>query len=144
LWLQGLACGALAALAPVAAVTIAVLLAPSVLAAFLDQQSGRPVARTIFLCQAAACVHPARDIWSGAHSGGLAAAIFAHPYDIGTAWCAAAAGWLLTQLLPVAVSAAMEAASLSRAAALRRRRERIGEEWDLGRPDTADRHTPLR
>ncbi|HXT82367.1 MAG TPA: hypothetical protein VN702_22585 [Acetobacteraceae bacterium] len=137
LWLQGLACGAMVALAPMAAAAVAVLLTPSVLAVFLDRQPGRPVARAIFLCQAAACVAPVRAIWSGDHTAGVVSAVMSHPYEIGSAWCAAAGGWLLTQLLPIAVSAVMEAAAITRAAGLRRRRERIEAEWDLGSPDNA-------
>jgi hypothetical protein len=57
---------------------------------------------------------------------------------LGTAWSAAAAGWLLAELSPFAVRAALEALSLSRAAQLRATRDRLAEEWGLGGP-SADR-----
>jgi hypothetical protein len=48
---------------------------------------------------------------------------------IATAWSAAAAGWLLAQLTPVAVRTALEALSLARAVRLRGERSKLVEAW---------------
>ena len=48
-WLQGLLCGALATLATPTALLLGVLLAPALLAIALDQDAGRPRARSIAL-----------------------------------------------------------------------------------------------
>jgi hypothetical protein len=129
-WLQGLACGALAALAPAAALRMALLLAPGIMALVFDRQPGRAIARTVLLCQLAACVEPVRQMWAdGAGSG-----FMPDPASLGTAWSAAAAGWLLTQLLPLGVNVALDAASLTRSARLQAARGRLVEEWGLEPP----------
>jgi hypothetical protein len=48
---------------------------------------------------------------------------------IATAWSAAAAGWLLAQLAPIAVRAALEGLSLARAVRLRGERSKLVEAW---------------
>jgi hypothetical protein len=48
---------------------------------------------------------------------------------LGTAWAAAAAGWLLAEMAPVAVRATLEALSISRAARLRALRTQLADEW---------------
>ena len=53
------------------------------------------------------------------------------PDIVGTAWAAAAAGWLLAELMPVAVRMVLEALSLSRAARLRATRAALAAEWGL-------------
>jgi hypothetical protein len=47
------------------------------------------------------------------------------------AWIAAAAGWLLAELAPVAVRAALEVLSISRQARLRAARAVLVEDWGL-------------
>lgn len=59
-WLQGLLCGALATLATPTALLLGVLLAPALLAIALDQDPGRPRARSIALFSMAASVGPLR------------------------------------------------------------------------------------
>lgn len=134
IWLQGLACGAMAALAPGLAVHAAVLLAPAILAVVLDCQPGKPVARAIALFALAACVEPMRNLWLGTQAGGGSLTILLDLQAIGTVWSAAGAGWLLTQLLPVILGVMTEAGSLARAVRLRAARERIIEEWGLEAP----------
>jgi len=47
---------------------------------------------------------------------------------------AGAAGWLLAELSPIGVRAALEALSLTRAAKLRSARARLVDEWGFSEP----------
>jgi len=131
IWLSGLACGALVAIAPGIATVAAGLLAPGAVALRLDREPGRPVARTVLTCGLAGCVHPVMMLWNTGQSFDTAIAIVSDPAIVGIAWSAAAAGWLLTQLAPLAVRAVLEATALTRSTRLRAARSRIGEIWGL-------------
>jgi hypothetical protein len=130
-WLQGLLCGAVVMLAPPTALLMGVLLGPAILAALLDGQPGRPKARSIALFGMAASVDPIRTLWVSGHTMPAAAALLGNLQVLGTAWAAAAAGWLLVEAAPVAVRATLEALSISRAARLRVLRSKLVEEWQL-------------
>ena len=130
-WLCGLACGVLAAIEPGIATVAAGLLAPGLVALRLDREPGRPVARTVLTCGLAGCVHPVITLWNTGQSLATAIAIVTDPPTIGTAWSAAAAGWLLTQVAPLAVRTALEAVALARSTRLRLARSRIAEVWGL-------------
>jgi hypothetical protein len=130
-WLSGLACGVLAAIAPGIATLAAGLLVPGAVALKLDQEPGRPVARTVLTCGLAGCVHPVIRLWNVGQSFDAAIAIVSDPWTLGVAWSAGAAGWLLTQLAPLAVRAVLEAAALARSTRLRAARSRIAETWGL-------------
>ena len=127
IWLQGLACGAAAAVAPRQSAMIAVLLAPAVVALILDRLPGRPVGRAVLLCGAAACVGPVMVVWQLGNAAGFA--LLADPGFFGSTWVACAGGWLLTQILPFGIRGILEALSLSRAARLRAERERLIRAW---------------
>lgn len=131
IWLSGLACGALAAIAPGIAIVAAGLLVPGVFALKLDREPGRPVARTVLTCGLAGCVQPVITLWNTGQSFDTAIAIVTDPTTLGVAWSAAAAGWLLTQIAPLAVRAGLEAAALARSSRLRAARSRIVETWGL-------------
>jgi hypothetical protein len=133
-WLQGLLCGAMAMLAPSTALLLGVLLGPAVLALMLDRQPGRPRARSIALFGMAASVDPLRTLWVSGHAMTDAAALLGDLHVLGTAWAAAAAGWLLAEAAPVAVRATLEALTISRTARLRALRSRLSEEWRLDPP----------
>jgi hypothetical protein len=130
-WLQGLLCGAMAMLAPPTALLLVVLLGPAVLALVFDRQPGRPRARSIALFGMAASVDPLRTLWVGGHTMPVAAALLGDLHVLGTAWAAAAAGWLLAEGAPVAVRATLEALSISRAAGLRASRTQLADAWRL-------------
>jgi hypothetical protein len=67
-----------------------------------------------------------------------ALAILSDPATIAMAWSLAAAGWLMTQVAPLLVRTALEAAALARATRLRAVRGRIAEAWGLDQaPDGA-------
>jgi hypothetical protein len=130
IWLQGLACGAMVALVPATALLLAVLLAPGLAALLLDRQPGRAVARSVLLFGAAACVGPVGQLWGNGQTVETSVMMLGDLGNIGTAWSAAAGGWLLAELLPVIVRVALEAASLARATRLRAARARLAEDWD--------------
>lgn len=131
-WLQGLACGAVVTLVPASALLLAVLLGPAGLALLLDRDPGRPTARTVLLCSGAACVEPVRALWSAGHTTDAALALLGDIGVIGTAWSAAAAGWLLVELAPVAARIALEAQARARTSRLRAARAKLAAEWGFG------------
>ena len=130
-WVQGLACGVLAALAPSLALMIAVLLGPGIVAAFLDHEPSKPVARAVILFGLAACVGPVLSLWSSGHGWDISMAMISDVGTVGTAWSAAAAAWLLCEIVPVGVRATLEAASFARVTQLRSERSKLATDWGL-------------
>ena len=131
MWMQGLACGGLVALLPPTALLLGVLLGPAIVAMFLDRQAGKPIARSVLLCALAASVKPVRTLWAAGHGMAASVALATDPDIIGTAWAAAAAGWLLAELIPVGVRVVLELASMTRVTRLRAARAALAEEWGL-------------
>ena len=134
-WLSGLACGALVAVAPGIAVLAAGLLAPGLVALKLDRMPGRPVARTVLTCGLAGCVQPVIMLWNTGQSLETALIILGDPLTTGVAWSAAAAGWLMTELVPLGVRAVLEAGALARATRLQVLHGRIAETWGVEEGD---------
>ena len=134
-WLQGLACGAVVTLAPATALLLAVLLGPGGVALVLDRQSGRPIARTVLLCSAAACVAPVRALWAAGHTAQASLALLGDVGIVGTAWSAAAAGWLLVELAPVAARVVLETQGRTKGARLRTARAKLAAEWGFDSQD---------
>jgi hypothetical protein len=131
IWVQGLACGALVALTPSLAFMVAILLGPGIAAVMLDREPGKPIGRAVLLSGLAACVTPVRMLWASGRGIDAGMAIAQDIGVVGTAWSAAAGGWLLAELAPVFVRVVLEATSMTRAAQLRSSRERLIEEWGL-------------
>ncbi len=131
IWLQGLLCGALVTLATPTALLLGVLLGPALVAVALDREAGRPRARSIVLCSMAAAVGPLRTLWTTGHSMATATALLGNFQVLGTAWIAAAAGWLFAEVTPIAVRGVLETLSMARAARLRVERARLAEDWGL-------------
>jgi len=130
-WLQGLACGTVAALMPGMALLLGVLLLPVGLALLYDRQTGRPVARAVLLCGAAGVVTPVIALWNGGNSVEACVGLLGDLRVVGTAWSAAAAGWLLAELAPVAALVLLELSAQAKAARLRAERAALVEEWGL-------------
>ncbi len=133
IWIQGLACGGMAALAPVAMLQVALLLAPGLVALAMDHRPGKPMARTMLLFGLAASVEPIRAAWANGSGPNLDRVT--DPTDLMTAWCAAAGGWLLAQLVPVLVGLAVDAAQRVRAERLRALRAELVRTWGLEADD---------
>ncbi|HME21366.1 MAG TPA: hypothetical protein VKI44_08445 [Acetobacteraceae bacterium] len=134
IWLQGLLCGAVVTLATPTALLLGVLLGPALLAILLDREPGRPRARSIALCSMAASVDPLRTLWTAGHSMAAATALLGNVQVVGTTWSAAAGGWLLAEVAPIAVRAILEALSIARGARLRAERAKLVEAWGLEAP----------
>lgn len=130
-WLQGLACGAVVAMATPTAVLGALLLVPGIAALLLERQAGRPAARVALLCGAATAATPLIALWqSGAGVGGALAAA-SDPAVLAGCWAAQAGGWLLAQLAPVLLRLGFDAHAATIAARLRSERARFESEWDI-------------
>ena len=134
IWLSGLTCGALAVAAPGVALLTAALLVPGLIALKLDRAPGRPVARTVLTCGLAGSVRPMLTLLNAGFSAETAAALITDPPVVCLAWSGAAAGWLLTQLAPLAMRGLLEADGMTRLAALRSARDRILAAWKMEEP----------
>jgi hypothetical protein len=128
-WLQGLLCGALVTVATPTALLLGVLLGPALLAMVLDREPGRPIGRSVALFAMAASVAPLKTLWIAGHTMAAATALVGDVQIVATTWSAAAAGWLLAQLTPIAVRTALEALSIARAVRLRAERAKLVEAW---------------
>ena len=133
IWLLGLLCGGMAMLAPGPAAALGILLAPAWLALVLDHRPHRPVARCTILLTLAAGLAPLRLLWFSwlANAGGIPLPGLG---QLGTVWSAAAAGWLLAEMLPVLVRAVLEMNSAAHAARLRFARDQLTDAWSVGAP----------
>lgn len=124
-------CGALATLATPTALLLGVLLGPALLAAFFDTDQGKPIGRCVVLFSMAASVQPLKTLWVSGHTMQVAASLVGDLQVVGYAWIATAAGWLLAQILPIAVRAVLDALGLARSAQLRAERAKLVSDWGL-------------
>lgn len=129
-WLQGVACGVLLIVAAPTALLGAALLLPTLLAMLAENQPGRPVARAVLLFGLAGACAPFNLLWHGSHRLADAMLIAADIRVLAVAWSAQAAGWLLSQALPLLMAAFIEAKTRITIARLQKRREQLWEEWD--------------
>jgi hypothetical protein len=131
IWIQGLACGALAALAPAIAVQAGILLLPTLIASILDRNPGKPTARSVLLCALATCIEPLRTLWNSGHGLGDGLSALASVQVVAITWSASAGGWLLTQIIPLIAGFVLDAAASARIAHLKEKREALIREWGL-------------
>ena len=75
-----------------------------------------------------------RTLWASGHTLATATTLLGNLNVVGTAWSAAAAGWLLAELMPFAVRAVLEALSIARKARLEAERARLVQAWGLEGP----------
>lgn len=129
LWMHGLLCGALTALALPTAILAAGLLGPAVAVFVMDAAPGRPVGRAVLLFGAAGSVGTLFALWNGGHSVPLALGLLFDPANVGIAWVASAGGWLAAEALPVLVRVGSDALAASRAARLRAEIAKHEEAW---------------
>lgn len=126
-----LAGGALIALSPDIALPLIILMLPGLLALVLDRSPGCGVARAILLFQGAACVHPVLKAWYSCSGIDGCMNYLADWHSIVPAWLAAAAAWVLTQLLPMGLKLLDDYRIRNRSTALVERRKALVEEWGL-------------
>lgn len=131
LWAQGLACGAILAFAPATALLLVLLFWPVLVAFVLDKAPGRPMARAVTLCSAAASIAPVHATWNAGFGMHASLAEAADWNVLALSWCAAAAGWGISVLAPLAVRAVLELMSAARATRLRAARARLLAAWRL-------------
>ncbi|MBV9538847.1 MAG: hypothetical protein JOY70_07950 [Acidisphaera sp.] len=131
LWLQGLLCGGLIALAAPAALLFGVLLVPAAIAAIGDVRPRRPPIRAL-LCAGTSCaVQPLLTWWHGGHDWAAALGVLTDFRAIAAAWSAQAAVWLGGELIPLSIRLALDMRCAARGARLRAERARLEAEWDL-------------
>lgn len=129
IWLQGLLCGALVALAPGMAVLLATFLGPAIAAAMFDRESGKPRARAAFLLSTSSCIGPVHTLWSGSGDLSAALSLALTPDMLIRTWIAAGTGWVLAELAPVMLRAVVTFTDRIRRGRLEALREKLKEEW---------------
>jgi hypothetical protein len=130
LWLQGAACGGLAAVAPGVACILAILLAPALLLYVTEQTQGRPVARTMLLMGAATTFRPLRIVWDHGLSLISGLDLLGDPAVPLLSWTACGAGWLIIELVTITASQVARAADNRTTSRLRDERDALEKEWD--------------
>ena len=129
--LLALAGGGLIALSPDIALPMLLLLLPGLFALVLDRSPGCGVARAILLFQAAACVHPVMGAWYRCAGIDGCMGYLAEFPTLLPVWLAAAAAWVLTEVLPMGLKLLDDYRLRRRAAFLLARRQALVEEWGL-------------
>jgi hypothetical protein len=123
--------GGLIAMSPDIALPMAVLVLPGLLALIIDRSPGCGVARTILLFQAAACVHPVVGAWYRCAGIDRCMNYLTDWSTVVRVWLAAAAAWVLAQILPIALKVLDDYRLSYRRASLSARRETLVDEWGL-------------
>ncbi len=68
-------------------------------------------------------------LWTAGNNMDACLALLSDLRVMGTAWSAAAVGWILAELAPVVALVVLEAITQARAAKLRAEREKLMAEW---------------
>jgi hypothetical protein len=131
IWLVGLICGALVALATPYAVVAGAFLAPGLLLIFLDTGSGRPVAGPVLMIGAATLVRPGMALWAAGHQMGSALSLVGDPRALAISWALQGLGWLVIELGPSLIRLVFDASAQTRALRLRHARAQIEAEWGI-------------
>jgi len=137
IWVQGMLCGGVLALATPTAILLVGLLAPAALAWHLDRQPGKPVARAVAVCALAGAIGPLAILWRSGHSLTVALAMLGDPFALLPAWAAAGGGWLLADLLPLLLRFTLEITANARAARLRAESAQLQSDWGVSPPGTS-------
>ena len=130
-WLLGLLCGGMLAALPATGLLLGVLLAPAGIAIIADQSQTRPVARVVALMGMVIAAPALSLLWHGSNNIAAALDIAADLRLTATAWAAQGAGWLVAELAPVLVHAALAARAQARIISLQRRRAALEQEWGI-------------
>jgi hypothetical protein len=130
LWLQGVACGGMAAVAPGVACLLATLLAPAWLMYATERTPGHPVARTMLLMGTAAALWPLRVLWDHGLSLISALDLLGDPMTPLLSWTACGAGWLIIEFVTVTAAQVARVADGRATSRLRDERAVLEKEWD--------------
>jgi hypothetical protein len=128
-WLLALCGAAGLILATPTMILAAILLMPTALAWISDREPGRPTARAVLLFGLAASCWPFALLWRAGHRSDLVLMVVSDIRVLAIAWTAQAAGWLLTQILPLLIGLYAEASTHLVVGRLRSRRDTLAEEW---------------
>lgn len=128
-WLQGVVCGAAAAIVPGTALMVAVLLAPGLAVAFTEKTQGRPMARAMILMGMATVCAPLRDLWEQGGSLDAALGVMADPTKPLLSWIATGFGWFVGQLTEVATRLVLDARAAQTLRTLKQERDTLMAEW---------------
>jgi hypothetical protein len=131
IWLVGLVCGAVIALATPYAVLSGAILVPGILVLLLDTGPGRPMAVPVLTIGAATLVQPMLALWAAGHQMRAALAIAGDPRSLAACWAWQGLGWLVLELGPPLIRLALDGAARARALRLRHQRAQIEEEWGI-------------
>ncbi len=129
LWLQGLACGALACLATPTALLLAALLAPGLIMWTLDKEIRKPNARAMLLCGIAFSFPSLQELWSQSSTVAASFDMLRQPGTLPWAWAGACAGWLLREGVWMTSKLASEAMRHQRVTVLKAERAALEAEW---------------
>jgi hypothetical protein len=129
--LLGLAVGGLIALSPDIALPMVVLVLPGLFALVVDRSPGCGVALAILLFQAAACVHPVMNAWYRCEGVDACMTYLTGWPTVFQVWLAAAAAWVLAQILPLGLKVLGDYRMRHHRTVLAARREALVAEWGL-------------
>ena len=136
-WLRGLGCGVFIMLNPASGLLLAVLLSPSVLMRVLDREPERSASRVVFLSNLAGTVGAVVALWrEGVPTLASTFDVLAMPATIATAWAAAAAGWLGSELASQLALAWLSAGARRQMRDARAAADLLVAEW--GEPEPGD------
>ncbi len=131
IWLGGLVCGAVVALATPYAVLAGAALAPGVLVLLLEGAPGGPWARPVLTIGVATLVQPALSLWAAGHQMAAALALAGDPHGLAASWAWQGLGWLLLEIGPPLIRLALDGTARARATRLLADRARIEAEWGI-------------
>ncbi|WP_428485741.1 hypothetical protein [Rhodopila sp.] len=135
LLIVGLGCGGMIAVAPDIAAAVLLLLLPGVVGWLLDPTPGKAIGRTMLLFQGAASIHPIVSIWFQCDGLDACVAMAADRRTVLVVLLAAGFGFVLTQILPMALKLLDDGRIRIRRARLVAERQKIVEEWELERSE---------
>ena len=142
MWLVGLLCGTMVALATPYALVVGAFLAPAIVVLATDARPGKPIGWSITMIGGAMLVRPILALWMAGHLMGAAIEIVTDARALAGSWALQGAGWLAIELGPALIRLALDGAARARAVSLRLARTKLEAEWGL--PPAADGgvHTP--
>lgn len=131
LWLQGLICGAVVAVAPAVAALSVVLMLPGIIVLVVDGTPGKASARPVLLLGLATALRPLAEMWRNGQGIDRVAALAGDPQTLVVAWAVQGLAWLFVELAPLFIILTLEAAAQGRALRLRASRAGYERDWDV-------------